>query len=83
MHKATKASSDVTVALSHVQIHPSFSFPIFCKAVKENMGPKARLIICSSLPQAFFVLVSLSALCSKEKKWDQYLTYGSDQVCLV
>ena len=40
-----------------------------------------RMMISSSLPQAFFVLVSLSALCSKEKKWDQYLTYNSDEVC--
>ena len=32
--------------------------------------------------QAFFVLVSLSALCSTEKKWDQYLVYKRDEVCL-
>lgn len=30
--------------------------------------------------QAFYVLVSLSAVCSKSKKWDQYLIYRSEEV---
>lgn len=40
------------------------------------------LISLLLFPQAFFVLVSLSVLCSAEKKWNQYLTYKRNEVCL-
>lgn len=40
------------------------------------------LISLLLFPQAFFVLVSLSTLCSTEKKWNQYLTYKRNEVCL-
>ena len=54
--------------------------------VIHDCVPSSLLCACvcfDILPQAFFVLVNLSAVCSKERKWSDLMLFKSDEVSIL